>query len=82
MKGAPGDNGPQGSGNQEINTMTDKQIEHIIRRVADEAWEIASIGGATPAVCLAIEALSDDPETRAKLLAKLKSELPQVDADA
>jgi len=43
-------------------------IEWTIKMVADEAWSIAAHGHAPDAVCLAIEALSDDPATKDKLL--------------
>lgn len=55
--------------------MSDEDIQHIIRIVADEAWKIAFAGSSPPAVCLAIEDLSDDPIRRAGLVATIKREL-------
>lgn len=56
-------------------TMDDAAIRRIIKLVADEAWQIASDGNASPAVCLAIEGLSDDPETCARLVAEVRAML-------
>lgn len=54
--------------------MTDEEIRRVILFVADETWEIASTGNAPPEVCLAIEALSDDPERCEKLVAAIKAD--------
>jgi hypothetical protein len=40
----------------------EKLVERAIKIVADEAWGIAFMGNCPAPVCLAIEALSDDPE--------------------
>lgn len=55
--------------------MTDAEVAHVIRVVSDKAWEIASNGDAPPAVRLAIEALTDDPEIRASLIKEIQQEL-------
>jgi hypothetical protein len=56
-----------------------RDIDTIIRRailfVADEAWGIAFEGQASSDVCLAIEALSDDPTECERLMAAIKSDL-------
>lgn len=54
--------------------MTDEDIKRVILFVADEAWEIAANGGSSPEVCLAIEALSDDPDTCARLVAEISAD--------
>lgn len=59
--------------------MTDEEIKRIILFVADEAWEIASNGGAPAEVCLAIEALSDDPKRCATLVAAIREDLQKPD---
>jgi len=56
----------------------DEIIQRAILFVADEAWKIASSGGAPPDVCLRIEALSDDPDTCAKLAAAIKADLSAI----
>lgn len=46
-------------------------IEFAIRCTADRAWRIAADGGAPPEVCTAIEALSDDGERLAEVVAEV-----------
>lgn len=50
----------------------DETIRALIKLVADEAWEIAHLGGASPEVCRAIEALSDDPIISAWMVLKVR----------
>ena len=54
--------------------MTEAEIKRVILFVANEAWEIAAKGNASAEVCLAIEALSDDPQTCEELIKKIKAD--------
>lgn len=58
--------------------MTRQEIARVVKIVADEAWEIAVMGKAPPDVCLAIEALSDDPETCSRLADTIASDLKRA----
>jgi hypothetical protein len=60
--------------------MTDEEIYYVILRVADVAWEIASNGGASAGVCLAIEDLTDDPAIRTELITQIKAALGKLSA--
>lgn len=57
--------------------MTDEEIEYVILCVADRAWGIAA-GSAPPEVCLAIEALSDEPKIRAGIVAEVRVRYPEL----
>lgn len=57
--------------------LRDEEIQAIIKYVADEAWAIASSGGAAAEICLKIEALSDDPKRNAALLVDIKRNLSE-----